>query len=138
MDDTPEAAGGEAAANAGASQVIALVRDLMFVSRIGGAAKTAGVAIKLVRDPSALSAAEPGHRLIADLNLAGAIEAASRWKQAAPGREVVGFVSHVDTETIGRARAAGFDEVMARSRFVSVLPELLAPARASRPTPPAT
>src|SRR5688572_5463824 len=85
MDDTAKAAGGEAGADAGARQVIALVRDLMFVSRIGGAAKAAGVAIKLVRDPSALSAAEPGHRLIADLNLAGAIEAASRWKQAAPG-----------------------------------------------------
>jgi len=38
---------------------------------------------------------------------------------------VVGFVSHVQTETIAAARAAGIDEVMARSAFVARLATLL-------------
>ena len=115
--------------------VLALVRDLMFISRIGGAANAAGVALTLHRDPAALTAAAapadqqpPGpaaRRLLVDLNLPGAVEAATHWKQLAAGREVVGFVSHVDTEAIARARAAGVDRVLARSRFVELLPELL-------------
>jgi hypothetical protein len=38
---------------------------------------------------------------------------------------VLGFVSHVHADRIREARAAGA-EVMARSAFVSALPELLA------------
>ena len=103
--------------------VLALVRDLIFASRITATASARGVAVKLIRDPAAL-AAEGNGRLIVDLNRDGAIDAAGRWK-AATGGEVVGFVSHVDTATIDRARAAGVDRVLARSRFVEVLPALL-------------
>jgi len=39
---------------------------------------------------------------------------------------VVGFVSHVDVATIDAAKAAGIDEVLARSAFTMKLPELLA------------
>jgi hypothetical protein len=59
-----------------------------------------------------------------DLNQEGAIEAARLWKQRSGG-EVVGFVSHVDVETVNRARAAGIDQVLARSAFVERLPDLL-------------
>jgi hypothetical protein len=104
-------------------QVIALVRDLMFASRINATAAAANVYVQLIRDPAALGAA-PAGRLICDLNLPGAIEAAQAWKRDVGG-DVVGFVSHVDTETIDRARAAGVDRVLARSRFVELLPELL-------------
>lgn len=103
---------------------IALVRDLIFASRITATAASAGVYVKLVRDPAAL-AGQPGRRLIVDLNLDGAIDAARAWKDANDGGEVVGFVSHVDTATIDRARAAGVDRVLARSRFVELLGELL-------------
>jgi hypothetical protein len=37
----------------------------------------------------------------------------------------VGFVSHVDAETTARAREAGFDRVLARSRFVAELESML-------------
>jgi hypothetical protein len=61
-----------------------------------------------------------------DLNQPGALEAAVAWKGAeSAGRDVVGFVSHVDAATIARARAAGIDRIMPRSRFVEALPELL-------------
>ena len=62
--------------------------------------------------------------LVVDLNQVGAIEAARTWKETSGG-VVIGFVSHVDVETVNRARAAGIDQVMARSRFVEVLPDLL-------------
>lgn len=114
--------------------VLALIRDLMFSSRVTSTAASLGVAVKLLRDPALLSG-EPGRRLLVDLNLPGAIEAAAAWKRAggeanaAEGegrrRVVTGFVSHVDAETIGRARAAGIDRVMARSQFVQVIPDLL-------------
>jgi hypothetical protein len=104
--------------------VVALVRDLMFASRITATAADVGVCVKLIRDPAKL-AGEPGRRLIVDLNLDGAIAAAGAWRQAS-GAEVVGFVSHVDTAAVEQARAAGVDRVLARSRFVEVLPALLA------------
>jgi hypothetical protein len=107
--------------------VLVLIRDLMFMARVTGTAKEVGVPVKVVRDPAKLAAeGAAGHadRLIVDLNLEGAIEAAAAWK-AAGGGSVAGFVSHVDSETIRRAREAGIDRVMPRSQFVQVLPELL-------------
>ena len=104
--------------------ILVLVRDLMFSSRISATARAAGVAVRVVREPGELAKA-PGRRLIVDLNQSGALEAAVAWRQASAG-EVVGFVSHVDAETIARARAGGIDHVVPRSRFVEVLPGLLA------------
>ena len=105
--------------------VLVLVRDLMFSGRIGVTARAINAPVRLLRDAEALDGAT-GRRLIVDLNQAGALEAAVAWK-GATGGEVVGFVSHVDAETIGRARSAGIDRVMPRSQFVNSLPELLAP-----------
>ena len=104
--------------------ILVLVRDLMFSSRISAAARAAGVAITALRDPAQVTGAR-GRRLIVDLNQAGALEAAAQWKNASAG-DVVGFVSHVDGETISRARAAGIDRIFPRSRFVESLPEILA------------
>jgi hypothetical protein len=109
--------------------ILALVRDLIFASRITATAAGAGVAVTLVRDPLVLEAQPPANRLLVDLNLAGAIEAAAAWMRANPGSDVVGFVSHVDKATIDHARASGIDRVLARSRFVEVLPELLQSAK---------
>ena len=105
------------------ASVVVLVRDLMFSSRIAAAARAANVPVKLLRDPAALAGAE-GRLLIVDLNQAGAIDAAVAWK-AKSSAMVVGFVSHVDVDTIARAKAAGVDRVIPRSRFVAVLPDLL-------------
>jgi hypothetical protein len=104
--------------------VVVLVRDLMFAGRIGATARAAGVALKLIRDPAALAGSN-GRLLIVDLNQPGALEAAVVWKGASSAA-VVGFVSHVDAETIARARLAGIDRILPRSQFVNVLDELLA------------
>ena len=105
------------------STVLVLVRDLMFSGRIGATARALNVPVKLIRDPAALVGAK-GHRLIVDLNQEGALDAAVAWKGRCSG-EVVGFVSHVDVETIARAKAAGIDQILPRSRFVEVLGSLL-------------
>jgi DNA-binding NarL/FixJ family response regulator len=110
-------------------RVTVLVRDLIFSSRIAAVARAAGVPITLLRDPARLADPAPPRGpglLIVDLNLPGSIDAATQWKHASPSREVVGFVSHVDAATIDHARAAGLDRVLPRSRFVEILPELLA------------
>ena len=103
--------------------LLVLVRDLLFASRITATARAIGVPIKLLRDETKLTH-EPGRRLIVDLNQSGALDAAIAWKKQSGG-EVIGFVSHVDAETIRRAREAGVDQVLPRSRFVTELEALL-------------
>jgi DNA-binding NarL/FixJ family response regulator len=102
--------------------VLALGRDLMFSSKIAAEGRAAGVGVKIVRDPAAL----PGlaaRLLLADLALDGAIEAAAAWSlhTRCP---VIGFVSHVDEQTIARAKQAGLDKVMSRGSFTRQLPQI--------------
>jgi len=104
--------------------LLILCRDLLLGSRITAAAQSAGVAFKVVRDATKLSG-QVGERLIVDLNQDGAIDAAAAWKAATSGADVVGFVSHVDAVTIQRARDAGLDQVMPRSRFVEQLAQIV-------------
>jgi AmiR/NasT family two-component response regulator len=104
--------------------LLVLVRDLLFSSRIAVAARHAGVEIKLLRDAGQL-APEAGERLIVDLNQPEALEAAAEWRRGGDGRTVIGFVAHVDADTIRRAREAGIDRVLPRSRFVAELESLL-------------
>jgi len=103
--------------------VLALVRDLIFASKISASARAAGIDARIVRDPAHL-ASLTGSMLLADLNQPGVIEAAAAWKRAS-GAQVVGFVSHVDGTTIDQARLAGLDQIMARSGFVNALPTLM-------------
>jgi hypothetical protein len=95
--------------------VLCLVRDLLFYSKIRAAAASAEVPLKSLRDPAKLLD-ENGIGLLVDLNQEGALPAAAAWRQRT-ARPVVGFVSHVDGETINAARAAGIDRVLARSQF---------------------
>jgi hypothetical protein len=104
--------------------VLALVRDLIFASRITAAARSAGIETRIIRDPAMLQSL-PGSLLLADLNQPGVIAASKKWKDQHRGR-VVGFVSHVDGPTIEAARQAGLDQILARSGFVQQLPQLLA------------
>ena|SRR5687768_15766448 len=104
--------------------LLILCRDLLLGSRITAAAQSAGVPFKVVRDAAKLTG-QVGQRLIVDLNQDGATAAAAAWKAATSGADVVGFVSHVDAATIQRARSAGLDQVMPRSRFVEQLPQIV-------------
>src|SRR5438876_982209 len=109
-------------------KVIALVTDLIFASRISGAARAEGVPVQMLRKAEQILQVE-GDLLLADLNLEGAAAAAAEWGKK-EGRRVVGFVSHMDAGAISAARDAGIQEIVARSRFIAVLPELLRAASA--------
>ena len=116
--------------------ILAILDDLMFTSKIRAAAQHAGVTLAFAR--SAQSALEQMRSVapslaIFDLNNPrtdpiGTI-AAMKADATLASIPTVGYVSHVDAETIAAARAAGADEVMARSAFVTELPDILARAR---------
>ena len=112
--------------------VAAIVSDLMFTVRIQDAANHAGVGVMFLNSAEdALQRAKEGVGLIIiDLNGSSfdPLETVARLKSddETSGVEVVGYVSHVQTELIQAARKAGCDTVMARSAFVQKLPEMLA------------
>ena len=103
--------------------VLALVSDLIFSTKISAEARAAGVPLKIVRQAAQL-AQQPGAKLIVDLNMPAAIEAAAAWGKST-GKPVIAFVSHEDRATIDQARQAGLPRIMARSQFVTALPSLL-------------
>lgn len=112
--------------------VIVGVDDLMFSSRISTAAKALGVEIRFARSPEAIVQAvrELAPRLvILDLNSQRVrpLEAIAALKADPDLAAVptVGFVSHVQADLITQAREAGVGQVLARSAFVTQLPQLL-------------
>ena len=113
--------------------VLVLVDDLMFRSKIKSAAAQLGAAVTFAgsRD-AALAAMKAGAPALVILDLnnprtdpLGTI-AAMKHDETLSRVRTVGFVSHVDANTIGAARAAGIDEILARSAFAAALPDLLA------------
>jgi len=112
--------------------VLALVDDLMFTSKIKTTAQQVGVDVAFVRSSDA---ALTGMRMkapalvILDLNNSrtdplGTV-AAMKGDPALASIPTLGFVSHVQAELIDAARAAGVDDVLARSAFTARLAEIL-------------
>jgi DNA-binding NarL/FixJ family response regulator len=120
--------------------ILAAVDDLLFSSKIRAAAKQAGVELTFARTPDEIltqaRALEPS-LVIFDLNSARtdpiATIAALKEEPALASIHTIGFVSHVDTAVINAARAAGADEVMARSAFAGQLAEILLADRTAKP-----
>jgi hypothetical protein len=104
--------------------IIVLCRDLMFSSRISATAAALSVPIQMVRDVAKLTPELYADRMIVDLNQDGFLAAAADWKRRTSGR-VVGFVGHMDGETIARAKSEGLDEILARSAFVARFEEII-------------
>lgn len=109
------------------SEIVALVMDLMFGSRVRGAAPDA----VLARSADALlEAVGPGTRLVlVDLQADGALDALRALSTGGPALEarVVAWGPHVMEEALAAARETGA-EVMARGAFVKALPQLVAAA----------
>jgi CheY-like chemotaxis protein len=116
-----------------AKTVVAAVADLMFGSRIRAAGEQAGIPVRFARSVEALMQdAEGASLLLLDLDARWLdAPAAIRQLKSAPQTAavpIIAFVSHVRTDAIDAARAAGADQVLARSVFVKDLPGLLAGA----------
>lgn len=111
-------------------RVLVVCDDLFFWARIHGTASALGRAASRIADEAGMEAAlqEGGvRRVIVDLG-AGWLDLAEwvpRWKSLAQPPELVAFGSHVDVEAHERARRAGFDHVLAKSRFVRDLASFL-------------
>jgi CheY-like chemotaxis protein len=112
--------------------VVALVDDLMFLSRIREAAQACGIEVRRASSvPALLEACRDAPRMVLmDLDsprlpLDDAL-AALRADPSLAGLAVLGFFSHVRAERGRHAREAGCTRVLPRSAFVQQLPELLA------------
>ncbi|MEY2477749.1 MAG: hypothetical protein QOG87_3064 [Actinomycetota bacterium] len=94
----------------------AFVPDLMDRSRLGG------LDVTFVARPEELTAAREGDLVVVDLARPGVLGAVGG---LAAGVRTIGFGSHVDRDLLDAARAAGCEEVMARSEFFRRARELL-------------
>jgi CheY-like chemotaxis protein len=113
------------------SPTVALAADLLFASRIRGAAGAAGAEVRLARtaDDVLAAVADGATRVLLDLDARHVDAPALIRAIRASGRdvEVIAWVSHVRQHAIAAAREAGADRVLARSAFVQQLPALLMP-----------
>lgn len=108
-------------------QGLVLSDDLIFYSRISGAARAAGLAVRQAKTPAdllALARQHPPAGVIVDLQNPGLDLAAflAELKAACPVMpRVVAYGSHVEAELLRSAREAGCERVMPRSQFAKQL-----------------
>jgi len=116
------------------ASLIALVDDLMFLSRVREAARGADLEVRVARRTAdVLEAARAGASLlVVDLDSRrlpwGEAVTSLRSDPSLGSLPVVGFLSHVNAEAAQVARAAGCTRVLARSAFVQELPGILVAA----------
>ena len=112
--------------------VLCVVDDLLFSVKISTAAKALGVDIYFERkadDVIQRIREKQPHLVIFDLN-SGKLRpmdviAEMKDDPALKSIRTLGYVSHVQTETINAARKAGVDQVLARSAFAAQLGDIL-------------
>ena len=112
--------------------ILAVLDDLMFTSKIKSAASRAGVTVTFVRSAEAALAEmrkTPPALVILDLNNARTdplgLVGSMKQDAALASIPTVGYVSHVQTDLIDRARQAGVGEVLARSAFSERVADIL-------------
>ncbi len=113
-------------------RVLAAVDDLFFASKIRGTAQQLNVTVEFARKSDTLfdlAKAETPDLIVLDLNSErlDAVALARDLKADETLRPVplVGFLSHVQTDLMRRAKEAGVDHVMPRSAFTARLAEIL-------------
>lgn len=115
---------------------IAYVTDLIFRTKITSTAASLGADVVVAGSAEMLQAALSAGRprlVIVDLDAAGDVMEAIRCARAtAPAAQLLAYASHVQADRMAAARAAGAQEVLARSAFVQRLPAML---EATRPAP---
>ena len=110
-------------------RVVAYIDDLFFQMKLAETAKHLGVEVKVASNAdSLLQLVDPPPELvIVDLNARSQpLAAMQQVRKAQPRLRVIAFLSHVQTDLADEAKAAGFDEILPRSKFSMNLPEILA------------
>lgn len=104
-------------------------RDLIFESKIKGTADAMGIALVVVPGISRVGelCSSDTRLVLLDLSDSGTTAEAIRSLRATLPElaRLVAFGSHVETERLKEARAAGCDPVLPRSEFTARLPMLL-------------
>jgi len=98
--------------------IAAYVPDLMDRSKVSAAAPGR---VTFARTPAELLDAE-ADLVVVDLSRPGVLDVVPSLQ----GRRVIGFGSHVATDVLDAARAAGVAEVLPRSKFFGRIADLLA------------
>jgi PleD family two-component response regulator len=112
-------------------KVLAVVSDLFFSVKITDAAKRAGMAVELLKDPEEVLAKAKSRPtvIIFDLNFEDAkpldLIAELKGNAELKGVSLIGYLSHVQGALKQAAQEAGCDMVMARSAFSQNLPQIL-------------
>jgi DNA-binding NarL/FixJ family response regulator len=111
------------------ADVVVLVDDLFFGSKIAEAAKRTGVAVATCNTGDAflieVERAQP-RLAIVDLNAKnGALEAIQRLHETGNPTPVIAYLSHVQTDLAKLAAQAGCKDVMPRSKFSANLAAIL-------------
>jgi DNA-binding NarL/FixJ family response regulator len=112
--------------------IVCVVDDLIFSIKISTAARRLGVEMYFERSKDKVLHTVREKQpwlVIFDLN-SGKLApmdaiAAMKADQALRSIRTLGYVSHVDSDTIERARGAGIDQVLARSAFSEKLGDIL-------------
>jgi DNA-binding NarL/FixJ family response regulator len=114
-------------------RVVALMDDLFFQMKLAETAKhLGGVEVKVATTADALLPLlqDAAKLLIVDLNSRDdPLATIARVRAERNGLRVIAFLSHVQRELAEQARAAGCDEVMARSSFTQNLAAILSVAK---------
>jgi CheY-like chemotaxis protein len=111
------------------ADVVYMISDMLFSSKLREAAKASGVSVQAAREPQAWAAAAAGAKLaIVDLRMPTALAAldALAATPSTSGLRTVGFIDHERTDVMEQARAKGCSDVMAKGQFANALPKLLA------------
>jgi CheY-like chemotaxis protein len=113
-------------------QILALVDDLFFSTKISSTAASCGVAVQFVENKDALlekAKREPPGLIIVDLNgsTTQPLEAIQAVKSNPQLRSIplLAYLSHVQTDLREKAVVAGCDNVLPRSAFSHNLTQIL-------------
>jgi hypothetical protein len=105
--------------------VVAVVTDVFFQSRVSAAARAAGRQLRFVTSTPAADADLTCTLGLVDLDARLDVEQSIRALKAGGAGQIVAFGPHLDTESRKRARSAGADRVLAKSKFVTELPRMM-------------
>lgn len=115
------------------AEALAFVDDIFFQAKIRETAKLVGVDVRFCTTPDALFAEmdrEKPNLVVIDLNARNSpLDAITRARTVAADMPMVSFLSHVQVDLAEKARAAGCDNVMPRSKFTHNLATILAQAK---------
>jgi PleD family two-component response regulator len=111
-------------------RVLAVLTDLFFSSKLGDAAKRAGLSLELVADSKDVleKAQHKPALIIFDLNYEAAeplkLITTLKSQPETKGISLIGYLSHIQGELKQQAQEAGCNMVLARSAFSQNIPQI--------------